>query len=165
METITLDVTDLTVAIFLCVVGMVATIFFSVVGWGFELRRQNVRLKHDTKVREQDVQLQREKMEHEKRFKEFEFELKERELSHGKHVLNFQRVQSYRATERSRHLIILDELKKILEPVFATCKLELLTMPIEGEPAYKFQQQEPNGVSAANIVELALKSLGVTSLT
>lgn len=149
METITSAVTAIIVTIFLSVVGMLVGLW-----------RQNVLLKHDTKVREQDVQLQQEKMVREKRFKEFEFELKERELSHAEHVLEFQRVQSYRTTERSRHLIILDELKKILEPVFATCNLDLLTMPIEGEPAYKFQQQAPNGVSSTNIVALALKGLG-----
>lgn len=140
--------------------GLIATIFLTGAGMLFGIWRQNVLIKHDTKVREQNVQLQQEKMKHEKRFKELEFDLKERELSHAKDVLEFQRVQSYRATERSRHLIILNELEKILEPVFATCKLELLTMPIEGVPAYKFQQQEPNDVSSTNIVALALKGLG-----
>lgn len=71
--------------------------------------------------------------------------------------LNFRRVQAYRQTEKNRHLAILDELGKIIEPVIQTGNVSLLLKPLEIEPAYKFQQANNGNAQSVSYLEIVLK--------
>ena len=71
--------------------------------------------------------------------------------------LNFRRVQAYRQTEKNRHLAILDELGKIIEPVIQTGNVSLLLKPLEIEPAYKFQSVNNGDAQSVSYLEIVLK--------